>query len=90
VNLKLADPVHDWLIDEGKTCHSHEDVDRAAARFMKRWPGIQPEVLEYVSTMLRAQLHPRTFRPSQIIDGVGKRMALRPHLPHRWWQPGSM
>ncbi len=90
MNLKLSDPVHDWLIAEGKTCHSHKDADMAADRFMQRWPLIQPEVLEYVSRMLTAQLHPRTFRPFQIIVGVRKRMPQRPPLRHRWWQVGSI
>jgi hypothetical protein len=86
VNLKLAYPAHDWLIVEGTKCHSPEDVGMAADRFMEKWPRIRPEVLDYICGMLTAQLHPRTSRPSQIIDDIRTRKIQASFLRHRWWQ----
>ena len=86
MNLRLAYPVHDWLIVEGTKCDSPEDVGMAADRFMETWPRIRPEVLDYIRRMLTAQLHPRTSRPSQIIDAVRTRKIQASLLRHRWWQ----
>jgi hypothetical protein len=86
VNLKLAYPVHDWLIVEGTKCHSPEDVGLAAERFMETWPRIRPEVLDYIRRMLTAQLHLRTSRPSQIIDSIRARKIQASLLRHRRWQ----
>ena len=88
LDRKLANQVHDWLMAEGERCHSKDDLNTAAERFLKRWPGVKSDVLQYVSEMLAAQLHPRTFRPSRILDGVGKRMVLSPPRRRRWWQLG--
>jgi hypothetical protein len=88
VNRKLANQVHDWLIAEGEGCRTQDDLDTAADRFLKKWPRVKSEVLQYVSEMFTAQLHPRTYRPSRIIDGVGKRMVQSPPLRRRWWQIG--
>jgi hypothetical protein len=88
LNRKLANQVHDWLIAEGEECRTQDDLDTAADRFLKKWPRVKSEVLQYVSEMLTAQLHPRTYRPSRIIDSVGKRMVHSPPLRRRWWQIG--
>jgi hypothetical protein len=89
LNLKLANRVHDWLIQEGKECHSQEDVDRAVDRFLERWPRVKPDMLRYVSGMLIAQLHPRTFYPLRILKHAGERTThSEPAHGRRWWQTG--
>jgi hypothetical protein len=86
LNLKLANQVHDWLIQEGKECHSQQDVDPAADRFLERWPRFKSDVLQYVSEMLLAQLHPRTLYPLRILKRVGERIAHSdPAHRRRWW-----
>jgi hypothetical protein len=90
LNLKLANRVHDWLIEEGKQCHSQEDVDRAVDRFLQRWPRDKSAVLQYVFEMLIAELHPRTFYPLRILKRVRERIANNvPAHRSRWWQIGS-
>ena len=88
-NLKLANRLHDWLIQEGRECHSQEDVDRAVDRFLEKWPRVKSDMLQYVSGMLIAELHPRTFYPLRILKRVAGRMA-NADLGHRrrWWQTG--
>jgi hypothetical protein len=87
-NPKLATEVHHWLVAEGRGCHSQADLDSAVDRFLVRWPRIKSDVLQYVSRMLSAELHPRTFKPSRILEGVRGRMADSPPLRRRWWQLG--
>jgi hypothetical protein len=88
LNTRLAGQVHHWLIAEGRKCRSESDLDGACERFLERWPRVQPDVLQYVSQMLIAELHVRTFRSSQILDRIGDRITHSPHLRRRWWQIG--
>jgi hypothetical protein len=89
LDLKLANRIHHWLIEEGKECHSQEDVDRAVDRFLERWPRVKSDMLQYVSEMLIAQLHPRTFYPLRILKRARERTAHSdPTHRRRWWQPG--
>jgi hypothetical protein len=89
LNLERANRVHDWLIKEGRECHSQRDVDPAVDRFLETWPRLKPDVLQYVSEMLIAQLHPRTFYPLRILKRAGERTAHGdPGYRRRWWQIG--
>ncbi len=88
VNLKLAREIHDWLMNEGRPGRSREDLDTTVQRFLKRWPRVRPDTLQYVSSMLAAQLHARTAKPAQIMKGVRKAISDNPALPRRWWQIG--
>lgn len=82
-NTRLAGQVHHWLIAEGKDCESDTDLRAASDRFLERWPRVRPEVLLYVSQMLIAELHVRTFRASQILDRARSRSMHEPHLLRR-------
>jgi hypothetical protein len=62
LNLKLANRIHDWLIQEGKECHSQEDIDRAVDRFLERWPRVKSE---HASVRLR-NAH-RTATPADVL-----------------------
>jgi hypothetical protein len=87
LNLNLANRVHDWLIQEGKECRSQQDVDPAVDRFLQTWPGVKSDMLQYVSEMLIAQLHPRTFYPLEILKRVRERTAHSdPTHRRRWWR----
>jgi hypothetical protein len=88
LDTRLADQVHYWLIAEGRKCRSESDLDGAYNRFLERWPRVQPDVLQYVSQMLNAELRVRTFWPSQILDRVRNRIIDDPHIRRRWWQIG--
>jgi hypothetical protein len=89
LNLKLAHRVHDWLIQEGRECHSQHDVDAAVERFLERWPRLKPVMFQYVSEMLFAQLHPRTFYPLEILKRARERTATDdPSHRRRWWPTG--
>jgi hypothetical protein len=88
VNVRLAADIHDWLMVEGRTCDSREDLETASDRFLKRWPGVKTAVLEYVSEMLSAQLHVRTIKPAVILKGVRKRIDEGSAPRRRWWQTG--
>ena len=87
VNLKLAADVHDWLMTEGRA-GSREGLDVSVERFIKKWPRVGAETLQYVSSMLAAQLHARTALPSQILKSVRKAIADEPVAPRRWWRFG--
>lgn len=69
-NTRLAGQIHDWLIAEGDKCRVESDLNGASDRFLEKWPKVRPKVLLYVSQMLVAELHVRTFRASQILDRV--------------------
>ena len=88
LDLKLAGRAHDWVMAEGRECHSPEDVDNAVDRFVNNWPRITSDVLRYVSSMLTAQLHVRTIKPAEIIKGVHERITDNPPLHRHWWQIG--
>lgn len=86
LDTRLAGQVHYWLIAEGRRCRSESDLDGAYDRFLERWPRVQPDTLRYVSQMLIAELHARTFWPRQILDRIRDRINRNPHLRRRWWQ----
>ena len=88
LNPKRAADVHDWLMVEGRKCHSGEDLESAVGRFLKRWPRVKPDVLQYVSEMLSAQLHVRTVKPAAILKRVRERIADGLAVRRRWWQVG--
>jgi hypothetical protein len=88
VNLKLAGEMHDWVMTQGRRCDSPEDVDMAVERFLRRWPRVKSDTLQYVSSMLRAQLHARTTKPAEIMKGVRKRITDTPVVRRRWWEIG--
>ena len=88
VNLKLAADVHHWLMTEGRAGRSRVGLDATVERFIKKWPRVGAETLQYVSSMLAAQLHARTALPSQILKSVRKAIADEPVAPRRWWRFG--
>ena len=88
LNADLAADVHDWVMVEGRKCHSGEDLESAVDRFLERWARVKPNVLQYVSEMLSAQLHVRTVKPAAILKGVRERIADGRAVRRRWWQIG--
>jgi hypothetical protein len=88
VDLKSATEMHDWVMTEGRQCDSREELDMAVERFLTRWPRARTETLQYVSSMLRAQLHARTAKPAEIMKGVHKRFTDNPVVRPRWWKRG--
>jgi hypothetical protein len=85
VNLKLAADIHDWLMVEGRKCYSGEDLESAINRFLRRWPRVKADVLQYVSGMLSAQLHVKTIKPAAILKGVRERITAAPAPRRPWW-----
>ena len=81
---RFAADVHGWLMLEGRKTHSGEDLESAVDRFLKRWPRVKPDVLQYVSEMLSAELHVRTVNPAAILRAVRERIDGAPR--HRWWR----
>ena len=84
LNPRFAADVHDWLMVEGRKSHSGEDLESAVDRFLKRWPRVKPDVLQYVSEMFSAELHVRTVKPAAILRAVRERIGDAPR--RRWWR----
>jgi hypothetical protein len=88
VDVRTAGDIHDWLMVERRTYDSPADLETTVDRFLKRWPRVKKDVLEYVSEMLSAQLHPRTVKPTVILKGVRKRIDEGRAPQRRWWPIG--
>jgi hypothetical protein len=88
VNVRMAGDIHDWLMVERRTYDSRDDLETAVDRFLERWPRVKNDVLQYVSEMLSAQLHPRTVNPAAIVNAARKRIDEGPARKRRWWRVG--
>ena len=85
VDVRMAGDIHDWLMVERRTYDSREALETTVDRFLKRWPRVKTDLLEYVSEMLSAQLHPRTVKPAAILKAVQTRVDGKPAPRRRWW-----
>ena len=88
VDVRTAGDIHDWLMVERRTYDSGERLETTVDRFLKRWPRVTKDVLDYVSEMLSAQLHARTVKPAAILKGVRQRIDESPAPQRRWWRTG--
>lgn len=88
VDVRTARDIHDWLMVERRTYDSREGLETTVDRFLKRWPRVKKDVLEYVSEMLSAQLHPRTVKPAAVLKAVRTRIDDNPPPRRSWWRAG--